>query len=970
MMDQRGSGTDECCRTQCPRYTCSKGWAPDPAKAHLLGDDDWTCCQKTCELYTCSPGWVFNTATRRFVQVSDETCCLKTCSQFQDQCTGDYAPSITKKNVIGDSLEVCCSRRCSLFECANGEVLIPNPKSVVGATDAICCEHSGCAALRNKTVLPFGNGCNGLHSGLGEMSPGGAVCENSTAPLMNSRTGKLELLACEWDAKYELCHVGKPDLDPGLCGQPGIDLPQAALICTKKPGLVAYYNAGIVNVNDGAWLDLTARFPATMRGNYTASGKTLQFHKGYAETGMTKSNFKLDGRTNSWTVAAWVKYKGLASQSNGIIVGGLTGTEFSIGMSGGCLGVKDPQREHNGCKTELFDGNYHSVIVAKAAGKVTFYVDGLLVFSKGGLTGATDEPEINIGVDRVSGGKYWAGETNEVIFLERAVSAREASLIHHGMFAGTAYCQTSKHTLFQASFASIKKIVEAAKAARQTAEAYLTSPILDGTVPDTNSPAPAPAPAPSGGSAPTTSTTTLYQWATASSHYAQIEGQAGPAVAANAFDDEPSTWWDGCCTGYPDQWLALELKVVKTVYVYAFVTKNEGRPVAWTLEGSHDGNNYSTLDERTQQQLQEGVKKLYAVQWPGSYKYLRWHFTQGDSLNVLGYRIEDVFLSYQSAAAEAASTQQAAEEAAAGPTQAAQAQAAQVASSYQLIGSGICHDSISLPEGAYPAFLDSSSTLHSPDPLKECANRCIYAAVDNAEYGTAAFHVNPEKKCSCARGECSTQNTSGIYATGWASYRVVEDATTLQPHVQEAADTSCKWQTGQILEDRSFLFYGDSQETNGAADSIGACSSRCSATPGCQYFAYNPILNGGYCIGCDATDIRVYAPGFTYYKLKATNSKWIEAAPRGTCMRTEGGALPAVGDYNPTSANSLDACGENCLRNYQCAQSSGPRFLWYGTSGPNAMRCDIYTVNMKTEGKNGCEAGTLYTYRDNSATTT
>jgi len=212
--------------------------------------------------------------------------------------------------------------------------------------------------------------------------------------------------------------------------------------CSSKQGLKAYYNAGVANVENNVWRDLTGNFDATMGGTYTAAGKTLSFKAGYATTGMTKASFK-SSSDNSWTVAAWVKFTGSAGQTYSAIVGGKDsgGTEFCIGKNSGntCLGLQDSQWEPKACSTSLFDGQYHSVIMTMNSGKGTYYVDGQNVYSAS-FSGVNVDEQIQIGLESEGAGYYWTGEINEVAFLDRTLSATEVQSMHQGMSSGTPFC--------------------------------------------------------------------------------------------------------------------------------------------------------------------------------------------------------------------------------------------------------------------------------------------------------------------------------------------------------------------------------------------------------------------------------------------------------------------------------------------------------------------------------------------------
>ena len=73
---------------------------------------------------------------------------------------------------------------------------------------------------------------------------------------------------------------------------------------------------------------------------------------------------------------------------------------------------------------------------------------------------------------------------------------------------------------------------------------------------------------------------------------------------------------------------------------------------------------------------------------------------------------------------------------------------------------GYCSDWKYLPEGGYPARLDSNA-----NPLEECAQRCIAAADADSEYSKDAFYVRDSNQhCACSKGACS-DITSGSYTS-------------------------------------------------------------------------------------------------------------------------------------------------------------------------------------------------------------
>mmetsp|Transcript_42018 Transcript_42018/g.78051 ORF Transcript_42018/g.78051 Transcript_42018/m.78051 type:complete len:441 (-) Transcript_42018:100-1422(-) len=198
-----GSTKEECCQPLCSAHTCSAGWKADPLKVTALKHSDEACCQKTCSIFTCSDGWTKKAGTDDFVGVDDKTCCRETCSQYQDKCTGDFAPNPDANKTAGDTANVCCKKTCALHTCNSGE-LKPKAQEIIDSTDEACCEAAACAVFRKKTLVE--GGCNGLDK---------AKCDASKLELLNSVTNKTEELACTWKASYGICQVGLPK--PSSC---------------------------------------------------------------------------------------------------------------------------------------------------------------------------------------------------------------------------------------------------------------------------------------------------------------------------------------------------------------------------------------------------------------------------------------------------------------------------------------------------------------------------------------------------------------------------------------------------------------------------------------------------------------------------------------------------------------------------------------------------------------------------------
>ena len=134
--------------------------------------------------------------------------------------------------------------------------------------------------------------------------------------------------------------------------------------------------------------------------------------------------------------------------------------------------------------------------------------------------------------------------------------------------------------------------------------------------------------------------------ATASSTY-RTPGAYEPG---NVFDDNGSTIWDGCCSGYPtNQWLKYDFGVgnEKVINRYTYTDQGGECPVDWTFEGSNNDSDWTVLDSQnftaacqgnfTSPIFSNGVNNT-------AYRYYRWYFTEGYGANSNGYRLTEAEL--------------------------------------------------------------------------------------------------------------------------------------------------------------------------------------------------------------------------------------------------------------------------------------------------------------------------------------
>jgi hypothetical protein len=63
-----------------------------------------------------------------------------------------------------------------------------------------------------------------------------------------------------------------------------------------------------------------------------------------------------------------------------------------------------------------------------------------------------------------------------------------------------------------------------------------------------------------------------------------------------AFDNDVSTYWDGCCSGYPNQELKYTLAEERPILSYSITTTDNECPVEWTFEASEFGAAWVVLD--------------------------------------------------------------------------------------------------------------------------------------------------------------------------------------------------------------------------------------------------------------------------------------------------------------------------------------------------------------------------------------
>ena len=110
---------------------------------------------------------------------------------------------------------------------------------------------------------------------------------------------------------------------------------------------------------------------------------------------------------------------------------------------------------------------------------------------------------------------------------------------------------------------------------------------------------------------------------------------------SKAFDTDLGSYWDGCCTGYPNQWLQYSFPSAVTVTSYQIMTLTSECPAAWQFQGSNNGTTWSTIDTVTGQVCHEYSFEAYDVASPGLYVNYRWLFSQATG-GGNGYRIREI----------------------------------------------------------------------------------------------------------------------------------------------------------------------------------------------------------------------------------------------------------------------------------------------------------------------------------------
>ncbi|WP_338701532.1 GH92 family glycosyl hydrolase [Streptomyces sp. Q6] len=112
------------------------------------------------------------------------------------------------------------------------------------------------------------------------------------------------------------------------------------------------------------------------------------------------------------------------------------------------------------------------------------------------------------------------------------------------------------------------------------------------------------------------------------------ENSGGGEVAANLVDGEATTKW---LAFTPTAWVEYDLDEPVKITKYALTSANdhdERDPKDWTLKGSADGKDWTTLDTRSGETFGERFQaKTYDLQTPAEYRHFRIEFTKNNGAN-------------------------------------------------------------------------------------------------------------------------------------------------------------------------------------------------------------------------------------------------------------------------------------------------------------------------------------------------
>jgi len=213
-------------------------------------------------------------------------------------------------------------------------------------------------------------------------------------------------------------------------------------------------------------------------------------------------------------------------------------------------------------------------------------------------------------------------------------------------------------------------------------------------------------------------------------------------------------------------------------------------------------------------------------------------------------------------------------------------------------GTGYCSDWRYLPEGGYPARLDSNA-----DPLQECAERCTTAADADPVYSTTAFYVrNNDQHCACSSGTCSS-----VQGYGYTAYNM---------HRSSQSSSAQGPTTGKVWGDS--LYGGDASSvdlTNVVYISCGdqACVARKEDGTG---LAWGDSTRGGDATSVDLTnlvDISCGGSACVALKEDGTGLVWGRSCCGGDPDSTDSDAFQASSPADLTNLVDISCGGQACV---------------------------------------------------------
>jgi hypothetical protein len=231
-----GDTTPQCCTQYCSDIACPSGSAvPDELADNIFNTSADTCCRKQCKAHTCGTTWAPVVNKSEDFGDSDEVCCTPRCSQFNCSLEDGYVSSSLLDSVVGGDSETCCLPTCKLWECDNNDgwyTPLENEKeNQTGKSGEECCVRpctytecpSGQAHITdaNTTVLPDTSRCcedarcDFYRTNLTQMKDGeycnGLPADESCNTMYQNRTINSSgtnvsfFVRCEVDTTYGIC---------------------------------------------------------------------------------------------------------------------------------------------------------------------------------------------------------------------------------------------------------------------------------------------------------------------------------------------------------------------------------------------------------------------------------------------------------------------------------------------------------------------------------------------------------------------------------------------------------------------------------------------------------------------------------------------------------------------------------------------------------------------------------------------